>query len=72
MGQNTSLVSIGMPVYNSERHLAQGLDSLLTQEYESVKLTISDNASPDIVQQIREAYAARDLWGCDTRLMDTT
>lgn len=61
MTDNKPLVSIGMPVYNGGRFVRQVLDSLLTQDYENGKLTISDNASPDIAQQICEAYVARNL-----------
>jgi hypothetical protein len=54
------LVSIGMPVYNGERHLAQALDSLLAQEYSHFELLISDNASQDRTAEICREYQARD------------
>jgi hypothetical protein len=53
-------VSIGMPLYNAERHLAEALDSLLAQDYEDIELVISDNASSDGTEAICRAYAARD------------
>ncbi len=53
-------VSIGLPVYNGERHIRQALDSLLAQDYGDFELIISDNASTDETQQICLEYAARD------------
>ena len=40
-------LSIGLPVYNGEKYLAETLDSLLGQSYENFELIISDNASTD-------------------------
>ncbi len=60
MTENTDLVSIGMPVYNSAQHIRQALDGLLTQDYENLELIISDNASTDSTQEICLEYAARD------------
>jgi glycosyltransferase involved in cell wall biosynthesis len=57
---NKPLVSIGVPIYNAERHLQQALDSLLDQTYENFELIISDNASTDRTQEICQAYAKRD------------
>ena len=54
------LVTIGLPVYNSERYVKQSLDSLLAQTYENFVLVISDNASTDTTADICRDYAARD------------
>ena len=54
------LVSIGVPVFNGERFLAQALDSLLDQTLVDFELIISDNASTDGTQAICEEYARRD------------
>lgn len=54
------LVSIGMPLFNAERHLAEALDSLLAQDYPNLELIISDNASTDATESICREYAARD------------
>jgi polysaccharide pyruvyl transferase WcaK-like protein/glycosyltransferase involved in cell wall biosynthesis len=54
------LVSIGMPIYNSERHLRQALDSLLSQSLDDFELIISDNASTDGTGDICVEYAERD------------
>jgi glycosyltransferase involved in cell wall biosynthesis len=57
---NKPLVSIGVPVYNGERHIRQALDALLAQDYENFELIISDNASTDQTQEICLKYAQRD------------
>lgn len=54
------LVTIGVPVYNSERYLRQSLDSLLAQSYSKFSLIISDNASSDSTPEICREYAAKD------------
>ena len=54
------LITIGLPVYNSERYLKQSLDSLLAQTYSDFVLVISDNASTDGTAQICREYAAAD------------
>jgi glycosyltransferase involved in cell wall biosynthesis len=56
----TPLVSIGLPVRNGERFLAQALDSLLGQTLQDFELIISDNASTDGTADICLDYAARD------------
>ncbi|PXY17066.1 glycosyl transferase [Prauserella sp. PE36] len=53
-------LSIGLPIYNGERYLAESLDALLGQTYEDFELIISDNASTDGTQEICREYAARD------------
>lgn len=55
-----ALVSIGMPVFNGEAHLREGIDSLLGQSYTDIELIISDNASTDATQDICRDYAGRD------------
>lgn len=53
-------VSIGVPVYNGERYVAETLDSLLAQTFGDFELIICDNASIDRTEQICRAYAERD------------
>ncbi len=59
-GGDTPRVSIGMPVYNGERHVSEALDSLLAQSFEDFELVISDNASTDRTAEICQERAARD------------
>jgi glycosyltransferase involved in cell wall biosynthesis len=53
-------VSLGMPVYNGERHIEEALDSLLAQSFDDFELIISDNASTDRTEEICHTYAAKD------------
>jgi glycosyltransferase involved in cell wall biosynthesis len=53
-------VSIGMPVFNSERYLEEALNSLLNQSFEDFEVVISDNASTDGTEEICRSYAAKD------------
>ncbi len=54
------LITVGLPVYNSERYVRQSIDSLLAQTFRDFVLIISDNASTDGTAQICKQYAARD------------
>lgn len=53
-------VTIGMPVFNEGRYLAEAIESLLRQDFEDFELLIRDNASGDDTGTICKAYAARD------------
>lgn len=53
-------VSIGIPVYNGERYIAQAIESLQAQTYRDFELVICDNASTDRTREICASYAARD------------
>jgi glycosyltransferase involved in cell wall biosynthesis len=53
-------VSIGLPVYNAERWLAESLDSLLAQTFRDFELIICDNASTDDTETICRRYAEED------------
>jgi len=56
----TPLLTICMPVFNSEKTLHQSLNSLLKQTFQNFKLIISDNASTDLTQKICEDYIKKD------------
>ena len=53
-------ISVGVPVYNGERFLAEALDSLLKQTFTDFEIVISDNASRDRTAEICQRFAARD------------
>ena len=53
-------VSVGLPVYNGERYLAEAIDSALGQSFDDLELIISDNASTDRTREISKGYAAQD------------
>ena len=55
------LVSVGMPVFNGERHLRQALTALLAQDYRNLEILISDNCSTDGTRKICLEFAERDL-----------
>ena len=53
-------LSIGLPVYNGEKYLAEALEALLGQSYEDFELIISDNASTDGTAGICRRYENQD------------
>ena len=53
-------LTIGLPVYNAEKYLADAIRSLLGQTFGHFELLISDNASTDGTQEICAEYAAKD------------
>ena len=55
-----SRLSIGLPVYNGARYLAQAIGSLLDQTWTDFELIISDNASTDRTAEICRVFAATD------------
>lgn len=57
---NKPRVSIGVPVYNGARYLAETLDSLLAQTFRDFELIVSDNGSTDRTEEICRSYAERD------------
>lgn len=59
VSQPPALVSIGVPVFNEERFLAQALDALVAQDYPNLEILISDNASTDATAAIAAHYAER-------------
>ncbi|HEU4869127.1 MAG TPA: glycosyltransferase family 2 protein [Actinomycetota bacterium] len=54
------LVTIGMPVYNGETHLAEALKSVLGQTYTNLEVVICDNASDDRTPEISRHFAEAD------------
>jgi glycosyltransferase involved in cell wall biosynthesis len=53
-------LSVGLPVYNGERYLAESVEALLGQTFEDFELLISDNASTDATGDICREYAKAD------------
>lgn len=49
---NTSKITIGLPVYNGEKWVARAINSVLKQTYKDFILVISDNASLDKTGEI--------------------
>lgn len=57
---NNPTVSVLMPVYNSERYVAEAVESILAQTFVDFEFIITDDGSTDASLQILEAYANQD------------
>jgi len=53
-------LTIGLPVYNGEKYVAESLEALLGQSFPDFELIISDNASTDSTGDICRRYEERD------------
>lgn len=56
----TPLVSVIMPVYNSEKFLDEAIESILKQTYRNLEIIIVDDGAKDHSLAIIEKYAQRD------------
>jgi len=56
----TPKVSIFIPVYNSEKYLAETLDSILAQTFQDFEIIIADDGSIDKSLEIARVYENRD------------
>jgi glycosyltransferase involved in cell wall biosynthesis len=56
----TPRVTIGLPVFNGERYLAEAIDSVLAQTFTDFELIVLDNASTDRTSEIVERYTQAD------------
>ncbi len=63
------LISVLMPVYNSERYVAQAVDSILQQTCQDFEFIIIDDGSTDRSFKILKTYATKD---CRIRLFSQT
>lgn len=53
-------VSVIVPVYNSEKYIAEALDSILASDYVDIEVVCVDDGSKDASLQILNEYALRD------------
>ncbi len=53
-------ISIIVPVYNTDKYLAECLDSVLAQTFQDFEVICVNDGSPDNSQKILDEYAARD------------
>lgn len=53
-------VSVLVPVFNGELHLAECLDSILAQDFRDLEILISDDGSTDYSPEIIKCFANRD------------
>jgi glycosyltransferase involved in cell wall biosynthesis len=54
------IVSVFMPVYNGERFIAQAIESLLKQTFQSLELIIVNDGSTDQTEEVIRPYTLRD------------
>jgi glycosyltransferase involved in cell wall biosynthesis len=57
---NQPLVTIGVPVYNEAKFIAESLENMLGQSYRNLEVLIADNGSTDGTDDIYKRYAAQD------------
>lgn len=60
-------VVIGVPLYNHAEHLAEALESFLSQSYRNLALVLVDDGSTDETFQLVQRYAAHDDRICYVR-----
>lgn len=58
--ENQPLVSVIMPVYNTEKYVGQAIESVLSQTYPDFELLIVDDGSKDRSRDICEEYSKKD------------
>ena len=56
----SGLCSVIMPAYNSERYIAEAIESVLQQSYRNIELIIVDDCSSDNTGTIIQEYASGD------------
>jgi glycosyltransferase involved in cell wall biosynthesis len=52
------LVSVIIPVYNREAYLAQAIESVLAQNYQSLDIVVIDDGSTDASGKVAQTYAS--------------
>lgn len=60
MDNSQKLVSIIIPVYNSEKYLEAALESAINQSYKNIEIFLIDDGSTDASSQICDIYAKKD------------
>lgn len=57
--ENTMLLSIIIPIYNSEKHLEKCINSVLNQTYHNIEIILVNDGSTDNSGVICEQYAQK-------------
>lgn len=55
------LITVIVPVYNTERYLRRCIESILSQTYDKFELLLVDDGSKDASGRICDEYAGKDL-----------
>jgi glycosyltransferase involved in cell wall biosynthesis len=55
-GDDMPLITVSMPAYNSERYIAEAIESVLSQTYKNFELVIFDDGSTDRTREIIDRY----------------
>lgn len=59
MNMENPLISIIIPIYNSEKYLKKGLDSCIEQTYDNIEIICVDDASTDGSKEFVENYVKK-------------
>ena len=59
-GKNNPIISVVIPVYNSEKYITQCLDSVLNQNVKNIEVICVDDGSTDGSLDILNEYASKD------------
>ena len=62
-------ITIGIPIYNSEKYVRRALDSALSQTFKSIEFLVCDDTSTDSSIAIVEEYQRDHPRGKDIRLI---
>lgn len=54
------VISVIVPIYNTEKYLAKCLDSLINQTFQRLEIILIDDGSTDNSGQICDEYAVKD------------
>ena len=60
MENNKKMISVIMPVYNSEKYVSESIESVCNQNYENWELLIVNDGSTDHTSKIINDYAKKD------------
>ena len=58
--KNKPMISVIVPVYNVEKYIKKGIESLLAQSYQNIEIILVDDGSPDNSPMILDQYAKKD------------
>lgn len=57
---NDTLITVIIPVYNAEKYLGRGIDSVLNQTYENLELILVNDGSKDSSLEVCNKYVKKD------------